>query len=55
MFRDGRPPDLSGIPDFFFLLSWKKKPEPGKLTIFLSGKKMVVWFDTTADLPLIPI
>ena len=24
---------------FFFLLSWKKKPEPGKLTIFLSGKK----------------
>ena len=27
-YRDGRP------PDFFFLLSWKKKPEPGKLTIF---------------------
>ena len=23
--RDGRPPDLSGILDFFFLLSWKKK------------------------------
>ena len=32
--RDGRPPDLSGIPDFCFLLSWKNKPEPGKLTIF---------------------
>ena len=24
---------------FFFLLSWKKKSEPGKLTIFSSGKK----------------
>ena len=37
--RDGPPPDFSGIPDFFFFLPpWKKKPEPGKLTIFLSGK-----------------
>ena len=39
LIRDGRPPDLSGIPDFFlFLLSWKKKPEPGKLTIFILEK-----------------
>ena len=39
-FRDGRPVDLSGIPDllFFFTFVGKKKPEPGKLTIFLSGK-----------------
>ena len=36
--RDGPPPDFSGIPDFFFYLRGKKKPEPGKLTIFLSGK-----------------
>ena len=39
-FRDGRPPHLSAIPDFFFLLLWKNKPEPGKLTIFFNrGKK----------------
>ena len=24
---------------FFFLLSWKNKPEPGKLTFFLIGEK----------------
>ena len=31
--RDGRP------PDFFIFTFVEKKPEPGKLTIFLSGKK----------------
>ena len=38
-FRDGRPPVLSGIPDYFFFTLVEKKPEPGKLTIFLSEKK----------------
>ena len=37
-FRDGRPPVLSGIPDYFFFTLVEKKPEPGKLTIFLSEK-----------------
>ena len=36
---------------FLFFFFCGKKPEPGKLTIFLSGKKMAVWPDTIADLP----
>ena len=36
---NGRPPDLSGIPDLFFYLRGKKKqPEPNKLTIFIGEK-----------------
>ena len=39
--RDGPPPDFSGIPDFFFFyLREKKKPEPGKLTIFFVWEKL---------------
>ena len=32
--RDGRSPDLSGIPDFFLHFREIKEPEPGKLTIY---------------------
>ena len=40
--RDGPSPDFSGIPDFFFLPPWKKKTEPGKLTIFFVWEKLAV-------------